>query len=62
MDELQDCGLTTRLQYYGQEAVWKDVIRTNACFSFVQQFEHIGILAGDTRSHGGMISEYDPDT
>jgi len=30
-------------------------------FNFVQQLKHIGVLAAETRSHSGKISEYDPD-
>jgi hypothetical protein len=29
-------------------------------FNFVQQLKHIGVLAAETRSHSGKISEYDP--
>ena len=55
--ELIETGQTTRI--YTEERVWKDVIRTNVLFNFVQQLKHIGILAPDTRSHSGAISEYD---
>jgi len=48
-------------QIYEAEAVWKDVVRTNVLFNFVQQLKHIGVLTADTRSHSGKISEYDPD-
>lgn len=34
---------------------------TNVLFDFVQQFKHIGVLAAETRSHSGKISEYGPD-
>jgi len=44
---------------YEEEAVWKDIIRTNILFNFVQQLKHIGILGTETRSHSGAISEYD---
>lgn len=47
---------------YDQEAIWKDIIRTNVLFNFVQQLKHIGILAPETRSHSGKISEYDADS
>ncbi|WP_311174143.1 hypothetical protein [Halobellus ordinarius] len=57
--ELIERGQTARL--YDEVAVWKDVIRTNVLFNFVQQLKHIGVLAGETRSHSGAISEYDPD-
>ncbi len=57
--ELIEAGRVSRL--YEEEAVWKDVIRTNVLFNFVQQLKHIGILAAETRSHSGKISEYDPD-
>ncbi len=49
---------TARL--YTEEDVWKDVVRTNVLFNFVQQLKHIGVLDADTRSHSGAISEYDP--
>jgi hypothetical protein len=45
---------------YEEEAVWKDVIRTNVLFNFVQQMKHIGVLAPETRSHSGKIRDYDP--
>lgn len=46
---------------YKEEAVWKDIIRTNVLFNFVRQLKHIGVLAAETRSHSGKISEYDSD-
>ncbi|WP_254837853.1 hypothetical protein [Natronomonas marina] len=55
--ELIEAGQTARI--YEEEAVWKDIIRTNVLFNFVQQLKHIGVLAADTRSHSGAISEYD---
>ncbi len=55
--ELIEAGRTTRI--YKEEAVWKDIIRTNVLFNFVQQLKHIGILAAETRSHSGPISEYE---
>jgi hypothetical protein len=57
--ELIEAGQTSRI--YEEEAVWKDIIRTNVLFNFVQQLKHIGVLAAETRSHSGAISEYDPD-
>lgn len=57
--ELIEAGQTS--QIYDREDVWKDIIRTNVLFNFVQQLKHIGILAAETRSHSGAISEYDPD-
>ena len=48
-------------QIYRQTAVWKDVVRSNVLFNFVQQLKHIGVLSPDTRSHSGPIDEYDPD-
>jgi hypothetical protein len=48
-------------QIYDEEVVWKDIIRTNVLFNFVQQLKHIGVLDAETRSHSGAISEYDPD-
>jgi len=57
--ELIEAGQVSRI--YEEEAVWKDIIRTNVLFNFVQQLKHIGVLAADTRSHSGKISEYDPD-
>jgi len=58
--ELIEGGRVT--QIYEEESVWKDVIRTNVLFNFVQQLKHIGILAAETRSHSGKISEYDAET
>nr|WP_305148776.1 hypothetical protein [Halobellus inordinatus] len=57
--ELIEAGQVSRI--YEEEAVWKDIIRTNVLFNFVQQLKHIGILAPETRSHSGKISEYDTD-
>jgi hypothetical protein len=57
--ELIEAGQTSRI--YEEEAVWKDIIRTNVLFNFVQQLKHIGVLDAETRSHSGAISEYDPD-
>jgi hypothetical protein len=57
--ELIKAGQTS--QIYDREDVWKDIIRTNVLFNFVQQLKHIGILSAETRSHSGAISEYDPD-
>ena len=57
--ELIEAGQVSRI--YEEEAVWKDIIRTNVLFNFVQQLKHIGVLAAETRSHSGKISEYDPD-
>jgi hypothetical protein len=57
--ELIEAGQVSRI--YEEEAVWKDIIRTNVLFNFVQQLKHIGVLAAETRSHSGAISEYDPD-
>jgi len=57
--ELIEAGQTE--QIYREEAVQKDVIRTNILFNFVQQLKHIGVLAADTRSHNGKISEYEAD-
>jgi hypothetical protein len=57
--ELIEAGQTE--QIYREEAVWKDLIRTNVLFNFVQQLKHIGVLAADTRSHSGKISEYEAD-
>ena len=58
--ELIEAGRVARI--YEEEAVWKDIIRTNVLFNFVQQLKHIGILAAETRSHSGPISEYDAET
>jgi hypothetical protein len=55
--ELIETGQVTRI--YEDEAVWKDIVRTNVLFNFVQQLKHIGVLAAETRSHSGAISEYD---
>ena len=57
--ELIEAGQTSRI--YEEEAVWKDIIRTNVLFNFVQQLKHIGVLAAATRSRSGKISDYDPD-
>jgi hypothetical protein len=57
--ELIEAGQTARI--YEDEAVWKDIIRTNVLFNFVQQLKHIGVLDAETRSHSGAISEYEPD-
>lgn len=35
------------------------IFRTNVLFNFVHQLKHIGVLAGETRSHSGKISDYD---
>ncbi len=58
--ELIEAGNVSRI--YDEEAVWKNIVRTNVLFNFVQQLKHIGVLAAETRSHSGAISEYDPDT
>ncbi|WP_310905299.1 hypothetical protein [Natrinema sp. 1APR25-10V2] len=58
--ELIEAGQISRI--YEEEAIWKDVIRTNVLFNFVQQLKHIGVLAAETRSHSGKISDYDPDS
>lgn len=57
--ELMEAGRVSRI--YEEESIWKDVIRTNVLFNFVQQLKHIGVLAAETRSHSGKISEYDAD-
>jgi hypothetical protein len=57
--ELIEAGRVSRI--YEDEAVWKDIIRTNVLFNFVQQLKHIGILTADTRSHSGPISDYNAD-
>ncbi|MES3162283.1 MAG: hypothetical protein PPP55_12060 [Halorubrum sp.] len=57
--KLIEAGETARL--YEDEAVWRDVIRNNALFYFVQQLRHVGVLDPETRSHGGAMTEYDPD-
>ena len=56
---LIETGHVSRL--YEDEAVWKDCIRTNVLFNFVQQLKHVGVLAAETRSHSGKIDDYDPD-
>lgn len=45
---------------YEDPAVWRDVIRNNVLFNFVQQLKHIGVLTPETASHSGAIAEYDP--
>ncbi|QKY19055.1 hypothetical protein B4589_001205 [Halolamina sp. CBA1230] len=57
--ELIETGKTRRL--YADPSVWRDVIRNNVLFNFVQQLKHVGVLAPETRSHSGAIDEYDPD-
>lgn len=57
--ELIERGKTARL--YRDPSVWRDVIRNNVLFNFVQQLKHVGVLAPETRSHSGAIAEYDPD-
>ncbi|WP_144797318.1 hypothetical protein [Halorubrum depositum] len=57
--ELIERGKTARL--YRDPSVWRDVIRNNVLFNFVQQLKHVGVLAPETRSHSGAIDEYDPD-
>ncbi|MDZ5811414.1 hypothetical protein U4E84_08650 [Halorubrum sp. AD140] len=57
--KLIERGETERL--YRDSSVWRDVIRTNVLFNFVQQLKHVGVLAPETRSHSGPIREYDPD-
>ncbi|WP_418281629.1 hypothetical protein [Halorubrum sp. DTA98] len=57
--ELIERGETARL--YEDPTVWRDVIRNNVLFNFVQQLKHVGVLSADTRSHSGAIAEYDPD-
>jgi len=57
--ELIEAGQVSRI--YDEKAVWKDIIRTNVLFNFVQQLKHIGVLAAETRSHSGKIREYNPD-
>ncbi|MFW5938909.1 MAG: hypothetical protein ACOCSD_00920 [Halolamina sp.] len=56
---LIESGETRRL--YTDPGVWRDVIRTNVLFNFVQQLKHVGVLSPSTRSHSGAMSEYDPD-
>jgi len=58
--DLMEAGQVSRI--YEEESVWKDVVRTNVLFNFVQQLKHIGVLAAETRSHSGRISEYDADS
>jgi len=57
--ELIERGKTARL--YRDPSVWRDVVRNNVLFNFVQQLKHVGVLAPETRSHSGTMSEYDPD-
>lgn len=57
--ELIELGETRRL--YADPSVWRDVIRNNVLFNFVQQLKHVGVLAPETVSHSGAMSEYDPD-
>jgi len=57
--ELIESGQVSKI--YAEEAVWKDIIRTNVLFNFVQQLKHIGVLDDQTRSHSGKIEEFDPN-
>lgn len=57
--ELIDTDQVSRI--YKEEVVWKDIIRTNVLFNFVQQCTCIGVLDAATRSHSGAISEYDAE-
>ena len=57
--ELIETGETKQL--YENQDVWRDVIRNNVLFNFVQQLKHIGVLTPDTRSHSGAMKEYNPD-
>lgn len=57
--ELIERGKTARL--YRDPSVWRDAVRNNVLFNFVQQLKHVGVLAPETRSHSGAMSEYDPD-
>ncbi|WP_280535544.1 hypothetical protein [Halopenitus sp. POP-27] len=57
--KLIERGETERI--YADPDVWRDVVRNNVLFNFVQQLKHVGILAPETRSHSGAIDEYDPD-
>ena len=56
--ELIERGETERL--YADPDVWRDVIRNNVLFNFVQQLKHVGILAPETRSHSGAMAAYEP--
>lgn len=57
--ELIESGETHQL--YENSDVWRDVIRNNVLFNFVQQLKHVGVLQPETRSHSGAMSDYDPD-
>jgi hypothetical protein len=57
--ELIEAGRTSKI--YTEETVWKDIIRTNVLFNFVQELKHIGVLTAETRSHSSAISEYNAD-
>ncbi|WP_096391580.1 hypothetical protein [Halopenitus persicus] len=57
--ELIERGETARI--YADPDVWRDVVRNNVLFNFVQQLKHVGVLAPATRSHSGAMAEYDPD-
>jgi len=57
--QLIESGQTRRL--YADQSVWRDVIRNNVLFNFVQQLKHVGVLSAATRSHSGAMTEYDPD-
>lgn len=56
--ELIERGETERL--YADPDVWRDVIRNNVLFNFVQQLKHVGVLAPETRSHSRAMAEYEP--
>ena len=58
--ELIEAGQVSRI--YEEDAVWKDIIRTNVLFNFVQQLKHIGVLAAGHAVTSRKISEYDAVT
>ena len=57
--ELIERGETERV--HSDPSVWRQVIRNNVLFNFVQQLKHVGVLSPETRSHSAAIAEYDPD-
>lgn len=40
---------------------WESFLHSNIIQNFVQQLKHVGILTADTLSHGGSLSEFDPE-
>lgn len=45
---------------YNNEDVWKDLVRNNILFNFLNHLKHMGIVSPKTSSHGSSIDGYDP--